>query len=32
MIRPSVEDGSAVYGLLYLYGTAGDDMSDFTAL
>lgn len=32
MIRPSVEDGQDVYGLLYLYGTAGDNMSDFTAL
>lgn len=32
MIRPSVEDGNAVYGLLYLYGTAGDDESDFTSL
>lgn len=32
MIRPSVEDGSAVYGLIFMYGTAGDDMSDFTTL
>lgn len=32
MIRPSVEDGNDVYGLIYMYGTAGDDMSDFTAL
>ena len=32
MIRPSVEDGTDVYGLIYMYGTAGDDMSDFTAL
>lgn len=32
MIRPSVEDGNAVYGLLYCYGTAGSEMSDFTAL
>ena len=32
MIRPSVEDGSSVYGQIYLYGTAGDDMSDFTSL
>ena len=32
MIRPSVEDGKDVYGLIYMYGTAGDDMSDFTAL
>jgi len=32
MIRPSVEDGGEVFGLLWLYGTAGDDMSDFTSL
>ena len=32
MIRPSVEDGKDVYGLIFLYGTAGDDMSDFTSL
>lgn len=32
MIRPSVEDGKAVYGLIFMYGTAGDDMSDFTSL
>ena len=32
MIRPSVEDGTSVYGQIYLYGTAGDDMSDFTSL
>ena len=32
MIRPSVEDGKDVYGLIFMYGTAGDDMSDFTSL
>lgn len=32
MIRPSVEDGNDVYGLIFMYGTAGDDMSDFTSL
>lgn len=32
MIRPSVEDGKDVYGLIFLYGTAGDNMSDFTSL
>ena len=32
MIRPSVEDGQDVYGLIFMYGTAGDDMSDFTSL
>ena len=31
MIRPSVEQGSDVFGEIYLYGTAGDDESDFTA-
>ena len=31
MIRPSVEQGSSVFGEIYLYGTAGDDQSDFTA-
>ena len=30
MIRPSVEQGSSVFGEIYLYGTAGDDQSDFT--
>lgn len=28
-VRPSVEEGDAVYGLLYLVGTAGDKDSDF---
>ena len=32
MIRPSVEDGQDVYGLIFMYGTAGDDVSDFTSL
>ena len=32
MIRPSVEDGKDVYGLIFMYGTSGDDMSDFTSL
>lgn len=32
MIRPSVEDGASVFGEIFAYGTAGDDMSDFTAL
>ena len=31
MIRPSVEQGSSVFGEVVAYGTAGDDMSDFTA-
>lgn len=31
LIRPSVEQGSSVYAEIVLYGTAGDDMSDFTA-
>ena len=31
MIRPSVEQGSSVFGQILAYGTAGDDMSDFTA-
>jgi hypothetical protein len=32
MIRPSVEDGTSVYGQIFAYGTSGDDMSDFTSL
>jgi len=32
MIRPSVEDGGSVFGLIFAYGTAGDEMSDFTAM
>lgn len=31
MIRPSVEQGSSVFGEIVLYGTSGNDMSDFTA-
>lgn len=31
MIRPSVEQGESVFGQIYLYGTAGDDQSDFTS-
>lgn len=30
-VRFSVEEGSAVYGLLYAYGTSGEDASDFQA-
>lgn len=31
MIRPSVEQGTDVFGLITLYGTAGDSMSNFAA-
>lgn len=31
LLRPSVEHGSSVYGTITLWGTAGDDESDFTA-
>ena len=31
MIRPSVEQGNDVFGEIFLYGTAGDDQSDFTS-
>ena len=31
MIRPSVEQGSSVFGEICCYGTAGNDQSDFTA-
>ena len=31
MIRPSVEQGSSVFGQILAYGTAGDTQSDFTA-
>lgn len=31
MIRPSVEQGSSVFGEIVLYGTAGNEQSDFTA-
>lgn len=31
-LRPSVEDGNDVFGLIYAYGTAGDNDSDFAAM
>jgi hypothetical protein len=31
-LRPSVEDGDSVFGLIYAYGTSGDEDSDFAAL
>lgn len=31
LIRPSVEQGSSVFGEIIAYGTAGDDQSDFTS-
>lgn len=31
MIRPSVEQGNDTFGEVFMYGTAGDDQSDFTA-
>ena len=31
-LRPSVEDGDSVFGMIYMYGTAGDEDSDFAAL
>ena len=31
MIRPSVEQGSSVFGQIVAYGTAGNEQSDFTA-
>ena len=31
MIRPSVEQGTSVFGEISLYGTAGNEQSDFTA-
>ena len=31
MIRPSVEQGTSVFGQIACYGTAGNDQSDFTA-
>lgn len=30
-LRPSVEDGEDVFGMIYGYGTAGDSQSDFSA-
>lgn len=32
VLRPSVEDGASVFGLIYLYGTAGDSDSDFSSM
>lgn len=32
VLRPSVEDGKKVYGLIYGYGTAGDSESDFSSM
>lgn len=32
VLLPSVQDGSAVYGIIFIYGTAGDDKSDFSAM
>lgn len=32
VLRPSVEDGKKVYGLIYGYGTAGDSDSDFSSM
>jgi hypothetical protein len=29
LIRPSVEQGTSVFGQLFLYGTAGDSQSNF---
>lgn len=31
LIRPSVEQGSSVFGEIIAYGTSGDDQSDFTS-
>lgn len=32
VLRPSVEDGNSVWGLIFLYGTAGDQQSDFSSM
>ena len=32
VLRPSVEDGNSVFGLIYGYGTAGDSDSDFSSM
>lgn len=32
VLRPSVEDGNQVWGLIFAYGTAGDNESDFSAM
>lgn len=31
-MRPSVEDGEDIFGLIFMYGTAGDESSDFASL
>ena len=31
VLRPSVEDGDNTFGLIYMYGTAGDNESDFAS-
>lgn len=32
VLRPSVEDGKRVFGLIYIYGTAADQDSDFSSM
>lgn len=32
VLRPSVEDGTNVFGQVYMYGTAGDNESDFSSM
>lgn len=32
VLRPSVEDGDAVWGTIFLYGTSGDSDSDFSSM
>ena len=32
VLRPSVEDGNSVWGLIYGYGTSGDSESDFSSM
>ena len=32
VLRPSVEDGKSVWGLIYGYGTSGDSESDFSSM
>lgn len=32
VLRPSVEDGSKIFGLIYGYGTSGDAESDFSSM
>lgn len=32
ILRPSVEDGDNVWGLIFGYGTAGDSDSDFSSM